>query len=373
VWSRLALLASAVLATLLVLEVAIRVVTAFDTNYLDEIVSGRALAAGRDLTLGDLIRPAADHSIVYDLRPGVRGRFLGQPVAINSLGMRDAERSVAKRPGIFRILGLGDSHMFGWGVRRDETFLALLEKGLNARSSGREFEVWNLAVPGYNSVQEVETFAAKAPLLRPDLVIINWVGNDMDLPSFLAKRPDVYSVRRSFLVEFVRRRWRARRGKHVRSSTLVPVEVDPTTGLSNRRPEEVPQRYRPLLGMGNMLQALDRLASLARAYGIRPVVLFDWNDPQADPAKAESHDPSRLLVKRWCAARGYLVVDTEEPVLRYLESHGLDSGALRLSSSDPHPSALRHRLIAEELLAALVRSGAIDRTAPAGVSVARGR
>jgi uncharacterized protein DUF3800 len=48
------------------------------------------------------------------------------------------------------------------------------------------------------------------------------------------------------------------------------------------------------------------------------------------------------------------------PIGRYLQEHHLDASALWLSSSDPHPSALRHRLIAEELFASLVRSGAIE-------------
>jgi lysophospholipase L1-like esterase len=364
VFSRLGLVASSVVAGLLALEIAVRLVVAFDRNYLDELGSSPAIEPDRELALGDLVRQNADDSIVYELRPGVQGRFLGMPVVINSLGMRDRERVPAKGPETFRVVGLGDSLMFGWGVRQEETFLALLEKELNARPSKANFEIWNLAVPGYNSVQEVAMFAAKADSIRPDLVIVNWVGNDMDLPNFLAERPDVYSPRRSFLFELMRRRWRAWRGKRVSSSTLVPVPFDESSRLPNLTAEKVPARYRPLLGTENMLQALDRLARLARQYGIRPVVLFDWNSPQADPAKAESHYSSRVAVKEWCAARGYQVVDTEERVLRYLQSHDLDARALWLSSSDPHPSVLRHRLIAEELLASLVRSGAIHGMAP---------
>jgi hypothetical protein len=359
-WRRIALAAASVLTSLVALEVAVRIATASDRNYLDEIVSPRVLVPGGDLALGDLVRPTADDSIVYELRPGVRGRFLGAAVAINSLGMRDGERELAKKPETFRIVGLGDSLMFGWGVSHEETFLALLEKQLNAGSSGRRFEVWNLAVPGYNSVQEVETFAAKADAIEPDLVIVNWVGNDMDLPSFLAERPDVWSVHKSFAFDLARRRWKAWLGKPVKSSTLVPVEFDERSLSPKLKPEEVPRRFRPLLGTDNMLGALDRLAGLAGKYGIRPVVLFDWNSPEADPAKAESHYPSRLLVKQWCAARGYLVIDTEERVLRYLRKHRLDASALWLSPSDPHPTPLRHRLIAEELFASVQDSGAIE-------------
>jgi hypothetical protein len=370
--SRIALLGSSVLFALLVLELAVRITTAFDRNYLDSIVERQTLRVGRALTLGDVIRPVADDSIVYELKPGVRGRFAGQPLAVNSLGMRDRDRELAKGPATFRIVGLGDSHMFGWGVRQEETFLALLETELNARPAGRTFEAWNLAVPGYNSVQEVETFATKAPAIGPDLVVVNWVGNDMDLPNFLVKRPDVYSLRRSFLLELVRRRWRAWRGKRVQSTTLVPVEADEKSKRFNPKMDEVPERYRPLLGMDNMMRALDRLAALAREHGIRPVILFDWNYPQADPATAESHDPSRIAVKRRCAAQGYLIVDTEDRMVRYLRDHHLHVEALHVSSSDPHPSVLRHRLIAEELLAALARSGAIDGPAPpaAGVTAA---
>ena len=92
-------MALSVVTSLLVLELGVRIVAAFDTNYFDEIVARQAPTPGRELTLADLIRPSADDLIVYGLRPGAQGRFLGQPVAINSLGMRDGERALERRPG----------------------------------------------------------------------------------------------------------------------------------------------------------------------------------------------------------------------------------------------------------------------------------
>lgn len=51
-----------------------------------------------------------------------------QPVHINSQGTRGPEFSVAKPPGTFRILSLGDSRTFGWGVADADTYSRRLEE-----------------------------------------------------------------------------------------------------------------------------------------------------------------------------------------------------------------------------------------------------
>ena len=201
--------------------------------------------------------------------------------------------------------------------------------------------------------------------IRPDLVIVNWVGNDMELPNFLAERPNVYSLRRSFLLRAhppslacVARQAREvlDAGARCRSTRARETQA--------RRRTEVPERYRPLLGTENMLQALDRLARPRPRTSNPPGRPVRLELAAGGSRPAESHYSSRIAVKQWCAARGYLVVDTEQRVVQYLESNHLDASVLWLSSSDPHPSVLRHRLIAEELVDALVRSGAIQGVTP---------
>ena len=96
-----------------------RLVVAFDRNYLDELGSP-AIEPDRELALGDLV-PAGCRRLDR-LRVAVQGRFL-DAVVINSLGMRDREGCPQKGPETFRVVGLGDSLMFGWGVRQEETFL----------------------------------------------------------------------------------------------------------------------------------------------------------------------------------------------------------------------------------------------------------
>lgn len=95
----------------------------------------------------------------------------------NRLGFRDRDHPVETRPGVFRILVLGDSVAAGQGVSDyRETFPALLERGLNDR--GLPAEVLNFAVTGYNTQQEVETLKDKGLAFRPDLVLLAYCLND---------------------------------------------------------------------------------------------------------------------------------------------------------------------------------------------------
>jgi lysophospholipase L1-like esterase len=337
--------AAGLLFALSVLEVGLRIVAAVDRNYWDDVSSLTPPPRGRDFTLGEIIRAHANDRIVYELRPGLQGRFLGQQLAINSLGMRAGERTLAKAPGTFRIIGLGDSVMFGWAVAEPDTYLAVLERELGSRFPNRRFETWNLAVPGYNTVQEVETFAEKVDRLAPDLVIIGWVGNDADLPNFLVRRPDPWSLERSFLSEAIERRirWLTPRAT---SFGLFEVPPDEGSGRLLLRPAEIPERYRPLAGWDNMVAAFHRLAKMAKDRGIPAVALFDAG-------------PRHL--KEICAGDGFVIAESQHRVLRYESEHGVDRySALRISRSDSHPNALGHQLIAQTLLEALLRAGTLQ-------------
>jgi lysophospholipase L1-like esterase len=70
--------------------------------------------------------------------------------------MRGPKISKKKPKGVWRIAALGDSTMFGWGIREEETFPAVLQRALNSGSDSREYEVLNFAVPGYNTAMEAE-------------------------------------------------------------------------------------------------------------------------------------------------------------------------------------------------------------------------
>ncbi|MFT7664936.1 MAG: hypothetical protein ACI87A_003170, partial [Planctomycetota bacterium] len=173
---------------LLVTEIGFRVLAhSRNLRAYAEAENEQLPAPGTVVSLGDIVRPIADDRIVYELRAGLKDvKFEGAMLRTNQLGFRGSEIEEEKHNDTIRIVGIGDSVMFGWGVEEPQTFLALLEQKLNEQFPERSWEVINTAVPGYNTVIEVATLATKALQLEPDLVLIGFVGNDLDLPNFLS-------------------------------------------------------------------------------------------------------------------------------------------------------------------------------------------
>lgn len=83
-----------------------------------------------------------------------------------------------------RILVLGDSFVFGWGVDDTQTLPSLLSERLNAHADGSPYTVFNFGVPGYSPGRLALALREYAPEIRPDLIIIvvsesNDVLNDL--------------------------------------------------------------------------------------------------------------------------------------------------------------------------------------------------
>ena len=83
-----------------------------------------------------------------------------------------------KRPGVKRIIALGDSVTFGLGVHAHETWPAVLERSLD------NVEVFNLAMCGWDVEQSVSLAVGELEAWTPDLVVWGNFPNDI-LPSFL--------------------------------------------------------------------------------------------------------------------------------------------------------------------------------------------
>lgn len=95
----------------------------------------------------------------------------GHEIETNSAGMRDREHDPQKIPGSFRILVLGDSFMEALQVKFEDSFVALLEKQLQA-GTRRSVEVINASVSGWGTDDELEYLTRVGLKLEPDLIVV---------------------------------------------------------------------------------------------------------------------------------------------------------------------------------------------------------
>jgi lysophospholipase L1-like esterase len=346
--SELVLAAASVLAVCGVLEVGLRVQ---DWNE-DRGSLARALAQPVRLRpdgradLGGIVRLAAERRRVYELIPNANvllynwrgGRHT--PLELNSDGFRDRDYARPKPPGVRRVVGIGDSFMFGWGVLTGEDYLSVLEARLAEEAPGR-WEVLNMAVPGYNTVMEVETLKARGLAYEPDVVVVGFCWNDIDLPNFLRAPSQYLSLERSFLADFVRGR--------LERVEMVNAPRGPDGKLFESDPTRVAPAYRDLLGWDAFDAALDELATLAREHGF--TVMFLAFEPEG--AGGPERDARRRRALAEAARRGFTIVDVGTVQAEWMRDHGAErfyNSSLTLSGIDPHPSALSHALAADLLL-----------------------
>lgn len=119
------------------------------------------------------------------LFPGKEGWYRAEGEAylrINSLGYRDREHTLEKPIGTFRIAVLGDSFTEARQVPIEKTYWYYVGKELDAcpALSGRQIEVLNFGIGGYNPSQEVMTYDLDARRFAPDLVLLGFfAGNDV--------------------------------------------------------------------------------------------------------------------------------------------------------------------------------------------------
>ncbi len=147
---------------------------------------------------------------------------------INSLGMRDKERTIAKPANTFRIAVLGCSMTEGRQVPLDQNYCSVLEKQLNKKGGATKYEVLNFAVSAYTLGQEYLRLKDFALQFEPDLVVFTarpnallYMGPDLD-KGFFNARPVFGVMPDGTLVEDhnFQRHWTASaEGKRVKNFT----------------------------------------------------------------------------------------------------------------------------------------------------------
>ncbi|HOV73671.1 MAG TPA: GDSL-type esterase/lipase family protein [Candidatus Hydrogenedentes bacterium] len=96
-------------------------------------------------------------------------------VRINRYGYRDVEPLAIPR-GAYRIMALGDSFTYGFGVEAEQTWPKQLETMLRAR--GCHAAVMNLGKPGADPAFYADAAERAIPVLKPNLIVVALLQTD---------------------------------------------------------------------------------------------------------------------------------------------------------------------------------------------------
>jgi len=120
-----------------------------------------------------------DPELGWRMRPDAVGEWGGVEVRVNRRGLRGPAVEDRKPPGVRRLLFLGDSVTFGFGVAEvDEVFPSRVGRSLE-EALGKNVEVVNAGVGGYSPWQELAFLEREGLRYAPDLVVIGFVLNDV--------------------------------------------------------------------------------------------------------------------------------------------------------------------------------------------------
>ncbi|MCB9781525.1 MAG: hypothetical protein H6751_00985 [Candidatus Omnitrophica bacterium] len=142
-----------------------------------------------------------DDDLGWKLRPNSTDIWGGVRVKINGKGVRGPELDYERSPETYRILYLGDSVTFGFGIEDDlETYPYQVERNLE-KTTGLDVETINSGVGGYSPWQEKIFFEKEGIKYQPDLAVIGFYLNDVTekfkLPQFGGKEGS-YQLNRAY-------------------------------------------------------------------------------------------------------------------------------------------------------------------------------
>jgi lysophospholipase L1-like esterase len=310
-----------------------------------------------------------DRYLFYRLRPGVRVALTDvlAPAGIrprtrwvldtNASGYRGPDVAPGSHDGIYRILSLGDSSTFGWGVEGSENYPTRLREELRRRHPGLAVEVVNLGVCGYSSFQGKVLLEREGLAYRPDLVTISYGSNDWSrVPEpfdesyrrsagwsgsarSLLHRSRAYQVYAAFLTSLFEAGWSDRVRKASRTAGgEMPLNVGPEKSRAN----------------------IISMIETARSAGADPIVVTNCvRDEMARPVLEAAEAAGVPIVDTASLLDQWIPLIPDDPrfagdmarvVAIYGERQVAEEPGLEVYLADGcHPNPLGHRLLAEAL------------------------
>jgi lysophospholipase L1-like esterase len=364
--SRLANMTLAVVSLLFLLLLLEGLLRAFHYNPFGEILKNESRAI--------FIRPSKNPQRIFEATPNTSGQGWGTQVTINRFGFRGRNYAVDKPPDTYRIVVIGDSITFGNNLPPDANYPALLEKRFAA--SGKKVEILNLALGGYDTLQEVATLEDVGLQFHPDLVLIGYCINDIGIASGnlnyikrLQKYGDpVYHLR---LAQWIRVQMDRIEEEQFTETANMPASFHDTyknTMADISQDDALPSLMKQLSDelakpgihavftgdytnddhIRRLRFALEKLHTLQTTANFKvSTIIFPYLLEK--PENHTAYQLSYQIVEHEMQRLGFSVIDIDTPFV----SAGLEHLLLR-DNDGIHPNALGHRIVAETLYQALI-------------------
>lgn len=147
-------------------------------------------------------------------------------VTTNAQSLRYGPIPEGRQEGTIRLLTLGDSTTFGWGVPQAETWPAQLEALLQKAHPEIKVEVLNGGVPGYTSFQGLHHYKTHGMRFKPDLVVFGYIVQDARATRITDRQQAIAALNADYVADHPLFRLRLARLLQQRYSLFRSYEAD---------------------------------------------------------------------------------------------------------------------------------------------------
>jgi lysophospholipase L1-like esterase len=308
------------------------------------------------------LRYRPDPTLRFTLVPDQHGFSADKLVVINARGLRGPVIPYKRIPGRLRLLFLGDSITFGFGVEDSEVVAARVAARLN--DSALPTEVINSSVPAYNTEQEVAYLETEGIRYAPDWVVVGVCWNDISDKADVRVSPEGWliadastsptragramesafayaarnALKRSRLMYAALQGWRAL-PQLSRPDAVAALRSDVLEGRETPRVAD---------GWAHLGEALARLAALSRARGFRAILVAFPIPLAVERSFPHSMYPARL--RELAASTGLPMINLQEAFHAAYRGHE----SLFIAYDGDHPNPTGHDIAAREIARFLI-------------------
>lgn len=298
----------------------------------------------RGTPAAETITLEGDPWLLWQLRPGDRMEH-GKPVHVDASGFRT--RAIGPKRGL-RVMTVGDSSIYGFGVGDDEVFSSLVQADLASAVPG--LSVVDAATPGWSTFQTLNMLDMRGWALDPDLLIVGNLWSDNNFDDFVDR--DLLASYAGFAQSGGYRARMALSHSAMFGWLDWELRVRPLGDRARKvgwtMGGDGPKSGRRRVAINDYADNLDTLCTRMRERdgGVLFIMLAnreDVNPLSADPAWG----PYRDVMREAAARHGVPIV--EMPALVQASGHSEDV----LFLDQMHPTSLGHRLLADAVEQAL--------------------